>query len=128
MLTVEDSQRLMFFLERYAFIAEETDALLMGRNGSGPIGVEFDPVLASSSARSFPSMFECPGTQCRERVLHLCADSERSDMHRDTVSELTIVEESAMRAAWESECIDVWRGAWVLFIAAQAMEMAKSSA
>ena len=26
-----------FFLERYAFIAEETVALLMGKDGSGPI-------------------------------------------------------------------------------------------
>ena len=29
----------------------------MGRNGSGPMGVEVGPNLASSSARSFPSIY-----------------------------------------------------------------------
>lgn len=92
--------------ERCALIAEETVDLLMGRKGSGPMRVELDPDLASSSARSFPSMLECPGTQWRARELQFDAAWNRSVMHWDTVAELIIVEEMAMRAAWESEWID----------------------
>ena len=124
LLAEEDSHLWEADNERWDFIAEETVDLLMGRKGSGPMCVRLDPDLASVSARSLPSMSECPGTQWRARELQFAAARVRSSIHWETVAELIIVEERAIRAAWESEWIDVWRGVGLDLSAEQAIEMA----
>ena len=73
LLAEEDSHLWEADNERWDFIAEETVDLLMGRKGSGPMWVRLDPDLVSASARSLPSMSECPGTQWRARELQFAA-------------------------------------------------------
>ena len=42
-----------------------------GKNGSGPIGRELLPTLASSSALSLPGISEWPGTQLSRMLVRL---------------------------------------------------------
>ena len=73
-----------------------------GRKGSGPIGAEEEPFLASSSANSLPLKLLWPGTQLSStwcvvpRVLRFVMVSR-------TRREPTLLELSALRAATESE-------------------------
>ena len=75
------------------------------RVGSGPNGNEFAPFLASSSASSFPSTPEWPGTHARV-TLFVLPSLSRSCLHSQTSFEVVWYASSARINAWLSVKID----------------------